>query len=243
MPSLQQAAGTSAAARGPLLAPALSLVLPGAGQHVLGQRRKWIYFALEVGALAFFVERRVAGGDYRDRYRDFAWENGRLQTSARVDGPFAYYETLTHWTQSGTFDADPAAAGVQPEMDTATYNGWVWSLAARLFLPDGTPVPVTDPGYQSALAYYGDRAYGPEMLWDWSGAPGAQEEFSRLVDESDRRFRHATAMLGIVIANHLISAVDAYLASRGVPATGLRVLPGGQPGASWSLAMKLSLPR
>ena len=53
------------------LAPAaLSLVVPGAGQHVLGQRRKWAYLALEVAGWAFFVERRSAGSDYRNRYRE-----------------------------------------------------------------------------------------------------------------------------------------------------------------------------
>jgi hypothetical protein len=243
VPSLEQAAGRPAASRGPLLAPALSLVVPGAGQHLLGQRRKWVYLALEVGALAFFVERRVAGGNYRDRYRDFAWENGRLQTAVRLDGGFAYYETLTHWTRSGVFDADAVTAGVQPEVDTATFNGSVWSLATRIFLPGGNPVPMTDPAYLSALAYYGEHAYGADMLWDWSGSPGAQSEFSRLVDESDRRYRHATATLGVVIANHLVSAVDAYLASRGAPATGLRFLPERAPGSGWTVALELPAPR
>jgi len=48
------------------LAPTfLSLALPGAGQHVLGQKRKWAYAALEVVGWAVFLERRSAGNDYR----------------------------------------------------------------------------------------------------------------------------------------------------------------------------------
>jgi hypothetical protein len=222
---------------------ALSLALPGAGQHALGQQRKWLYLALEVGAWAFFLERRHAGGEYRERYRDFAWDNARFQGGARIDGDFDYYETLTHWTRSGAFDRDSGAAGVQPELDPAAYNGFVWDLAARIFLPGGTGASETDPGYPSALAYYAARAYGPDMLWDWTGAPGAQAEFSRLVDGSDSRFRQATTLLGVVIANHLLSSIDAYLSSGSSATAGIRVVPTAAPWATWSVQLTLPVPR
>ncbi len=230
---------------GSLVPPALSVIFPGAGQHVLGQARKWVYGALEIGAWAFYVERRRAGGHYRDRYRDFAWMQARLQTAPRLDGDFEYYETLSHWTRSGAYDRDPSVAGVQPELDSATFNGSIWSLAAAIYLSGDTGAPETDPAYPSALAYYASRAYGPEMLWDWSGAPGAQQEFSGLVDASDQRFRHATTLLGVVIANHLLSGVDAYVSSRGgAPAgTSLRVLPGRTPGPTWDLVLTIPTPR
>ena len=226
------------------LPAALSLVVPGAGQHVLGQRRKWAYLALEIAGWAFFVERRGAGSDFRDRYRDFAWQNARAPGSARVDGDFEYYETLTHWARSGSFDGDALTSGLQPELDTSTYNGSVWSLAARLFLPTGTTVPPSDPAYQSALAYYGQEAYGSEMLWDWSGAPGAQSEFSGLVEASDGRFRQATTVLGVVLANHLLSAGDAFVSSRGEPgAARIRVATSAVRGSQWDVVLMIRAPR
>jgi hypothetical protein len=203
---------------------------------VLGQSRKWAYLGLEIAAWAFFVERRRAGAHYRDRYRDFAWENGRIQTGARVDGDFGYYEKLTQWTRSGAFDRDGATSGVQPELDGGTYNGSVWQLATRIYLV-GPNAPETDPAYQSALAYYGARAYGAELLWDWTGAPGAQSEFSSLVDLSDGRFRQATTVLGVVIANHLLASVDAYVSSRSPVPLRVRVVPSDAGMASWGVTL------
>ena len=226
-----------------LLPAALSFVVPGAGQHVLGQRRKWAYLALEVAAWTFFVERRGAGSDYRDRYRDFAWANARVQGATRVDGDFSYYETLSYWARSGAFDSDALTTGLQPELDDGTYNGSIWSLAARLFLPSGMSVPPSDPAYQSALAYYSQEAYGEEMLWDWSGVPGAQSEFSGLVEASDRRFRQATTVLGVVLANHLLSAGDAFVSSRGEPTVRIRVAPSEAPGSQWDVVLTVRAPR
>jgi len=230
-------------ARDRFVPPALSAVLPGAGQYVLGQQRKWLYLALEVGGWAFYLERRGEGNEYRDRYRDYAWNRARLQGGARVDGDFAYYETLTQWARSGAFDRDLGATGVQPELDPATYNGSVWDLAARIYLAGGAGAGETDPGYPSALAYYVQRAYGPELLWDWAGAPGAQAEFTRLVDVSDSRFRQATTVLGVVIANHLLSAVDAYLSSGSRSALRVRAVPLVGQGAHWGIELTLPAPR
>jgi hypothetical protein len=222
-----------------LAPPLLSLALPGAGQHVLRQDRKWAYVALEVAGWAFFVERRRAGARYRDRYRDFAWDNGRIQAGARVDGEFDYYERLAHWTRSGAFDRDAASAGVQPELDDATFNGSVWSLATRIF--GATGLPETDPAYQSALGYYRQEAYGPDLLWDWSAASGAQAEYAGLLDTSDSRFRQATTVLGVVIANHIVSAADAYVSSRSRIA--LRLIPDVINGAGWSAIVSVPYPR
>jgi len=228
------------------LAPTLlSLALPGLGQHALGQNRKWIYGAIEVAGWVAFFERRGAGGEYRDRYRDFAWTEGRLQVGGRIDGDFDYYETLSKWGQSGAFDTDSGLAGVQPEMDATTYNGSIWTLASQIFIPGGGPVPETDPAYQSALAYYTQRAYGTAFLWDWSAVPGGREELGALIEASDDRFRQATSALGIVIANHLVSAVDAYLSSRGQGvAARLRVVPNPLAvGPAWSAVLTVPVGR
>ena len=219
----------------------LSLGLPGTGQHLLGQRRKWVYGALEVVGWALLIERRAAAGRYRDRYRDFAWENARLQDAERVDGDFEYYETLTKWSRSGSFDSDPAASGVQPEPDPGTFNGSIWALALQIYVAGGGPPPQPgDPAYQGALAYYEERAYGNPLLWDW-GASDGRRQLARLIEDSDDRFRQATTVLGAVLANHLIAGVDAYVSARGLPeAPRLRVEPvaartGGRWNVVWSM--------
>jgi hypothetical protein len=236
-PSLPQSVGTTD------FTPALvSLVLPGGGQHVLGQNRKWVYLALEAAGWAFFVERRRAGGDYRERYRDFAWENGRIQSTPRVDGDFEYYERLAHWDRSGAFDRDAGTPGVQPEIDDATFNGSVWSLATRIFLGGGA-VPESDPAYQSALTYYGEEAYDTTMLWDWSGAPGARGEYAALLDDSDSRFRQATTVLGAIIANHVFSAADAYFFARGrMMSVSIRIVPEAAAASGWHLVLSIPYP-
>ena len=230
----------------PSLAPTfLSLALPGAGQHALAQNRKWIYAALEVAGWAVFLERRSAGRDARERYRDYAWDYGRIQSGARVDGDFEYYETLSKWTASGAFDADAGLAGVQPETDPATFNGSMWSLASQIYIPGGGPVPDTDPAYQSALAYYEQRAYGTQFLWDWTPVAGGKAELASLIEVADDRFRQATTAVGVVIANHLISAGDAYLSSRGrtLPAR-IAVAPSGRvSGPAWQAVVSIPLGR
>jgi hypothetical protein len=208
---------TGAQGVSPGRAAALSVLIPGAGQHVLDQRRKWGYLALEALGWILYADRRGAGAELRRAYRDFAWSEARLQSGARVDGDWQYYETLTHWARSGHYDADPTTGGVQPESDPATYNGSIWALATQLFLPGGPGTPTDDPSYQRALAYYAQRGYNTAFLWDWTGRGGAQSAYVDLISATDRRYRQATNVLGALIANHALAAADAYLSARGLP--------------------------
>lgn len=219
-------------------------VLPGSGQYLQGQRRGWAYLAVEALAWAFYVERRSAGADLRSRYRDFAWTEARLQAGSRVDGDFDYYETLTQWQRSGRFDADATLAGLQPEPDAATFNGSIWARATRLFLPNGTGGPDDDPQYQRALDYYRQRAYGTELLWDWTGTGTARDELASLIRRSDDRFRQATSVLGLVFANHLVSMVDAFVSARASGATVRSgIVPSSTPGGLlWTTRVDLVAP-
>jgi hypothetical protein len=146
----------------------------------------------------------------------------------------------------GLFDADPQTPGIQPETDPATYNGSIWELASSLFLPGGPSTPPSDPGYQRAIEYYSARGYSTEFLWDWTGTGGAQAEYGDIISESDSRYRQATNVLGVIIANHVVSSVDAYLSARGVPTpTEVRFAsvraPDGQ--MSWTADVRLALGR
>jgi hypothetical protein len=219
----------------PVGAALSSLVLPGAGQHRLGQARRWVYLGVEVTAWIVHFERGRRGADLRDRYRDLAWAEARIQGTTRVDGDFSYYETLSYWVRSGAFDGDAATSGVQPETDALAYNGFIWERARAIFFPVGQVVGVGDPVYAQALAYYQANAYGTELLWDWSGSPDGQARLGALIGRSDDRFRQATAALGAVLLNHFVSAVDAYVSARArIPAPArVRIVPDAAGHGVW----------
>lgn len=218
----------------------LSLAIPGSGQLRQEQRRGWAYLALEAVAWSAWLERRHRGGELRTRYRDLAWQEGRIRSGPRVDGDFPYYETLSTWTRSGAFDVQPSTPGIQPEMDADTYNGSIWALARGLFLPPEGGQPGS-PEWRRALDYYEDRAYGEPFLWDWSASPGGQAEVARLIEESDDRFRQATLVLGAVLLNHAASAVDAWLStSLHMDETTLRVVPSVLgPRGAWTISLHI----
>ncbi len=197
----------------PPAAAAASLLVPGAGQAALGQRR-WVVYAL--AEAAFWTVRLESLSDRRTAaraYRDLAWEAARMADAPRIDGSWGYYETMGQYLRSGAFDRDPVQDGVQPEDDPATYNGAVWNISRALYLPDGEGAPGT-PGYEQALEHYSSRAAGDAFLWSWEGSEDAWTRFGALIDDADDASRLATAALGAVLANHFVSAVDALLTAR-----------------------------
>jgi hypothetical protein len=224
----------------PAATAARSLVLPGWGQWHLGQRRAWAYGLLEAGLWATRLELQASARHFRDQYRDVAWTTGRIQSGKRVEGPWAYYEAMSKWTRSGAFDADPNQPGIQPEEDSSTFNGSQWALARGIYFPAGVTPAVGDPAYQQALAYYEQQAYGTAYLWDWTGKDAALGQYRHLINRSDSRYREASAMVGAVLANHLLSAVDAYVSARARLQTGLRVAPEMTTGGlRWTLSGRL----
>ncbi len=226
-------------------APVASALLPGSGQWMLDQRRSVAYFAIEAAAVALHFERRGRGRSLRRAYRDLAWESARAGTAGpRRDGDFDYYERLSHFRSSGRLDTDPALAGIQPEENGATYNGRIWELARGLFL-GGNPQPgPTDPGWDAAIAYYLERGYGDAFHWDWTGRDTALDQYRGTLRRSDDAFRRATMVLGVVMANHLVSAVDALMSSSGGLSQRLQLeaAPVGPPsglGATWELELRI----
>jgi hypothetical protein len=226
---------------------AASLLIPGAGQAALGLRRWVVYGGLEV---AFWAVHLEAAADVRSlsrAYKDLAWEVARQPTSPafREDGPWDYYEDMSHYVASGAYDLDPQTAGTQPETDAATFNGSVWQLAQGLFLPPGPP-DATSPEYELAVGYYQARAAGPNFLWTWAGQPGALDRFRGLIQDADGEARVRSTALGLVLANHLISAVDALLVARlrdGAPPARLESRLTQAPDVlRWSIGLRIPIP-
>jgi hypothetical protein len=199
----------------PGVAFAASALVPGMGQYLLGEER-WVPFAVaEAWLWITFAEHRNHTSDFTRQYRDLAWSVARrVSVGGRRDSIFEYYETIAHWNTSGRFDVDPQAPDVQPETDISTFNGDTWRLARQLFIPGGVTVPVESLQYQNALAYYGERAIPPAFSWAWGFNTLEQERFRDLILQSDESARRATSRLGMILVNHLVSAVDALVVTR-----------------------------
>lgn len=210
------AAVMRAAAEGPSPGRAFlySAVLPGSAQALMGYRRWVAYAAVEVVGWLFYADARADVGRLRGEYRDLAWETARSRPEPRQDGDFEYYEALTKFQRSGDFDRDPVTTGLQPELDPSTFNGRIWTLAVEIFFPSGSSPMPGDPIWEQALEYYRDRAAGEAFLWDWDGSTADLALFKGLIKESDDRSQDASLLLGGVVANHVVSALDAYLTSR-----------------------------
>ncbi|UCC24878.1 MAG: hypothetical protein JSU98_14265 [Gemmatimonadales bacterium] len=220
---------------GPVAASAL---LPGVGQLLQGRRRGWLYLGLEALVWVGYLSERDRGRGDRQAYRDLAWEVARSGSGNRVDGDFEYYERLAYWARSGAFDADLVTPGLQPEEDTATFNGDAWRLAVSIFLGGG-PADPGSPGYEAALEYYRGRAYPDGFLWDWTGKPEGLARYRGLIDSSDDHLRKASLILGGAVVNRVASSLDAVLTRRLGREAAVRLVPG--PGSGGVFYQSLTL--
>lgn len=197
------------------LPPTASAILPGVGQLLQGHNRGAVYLALEGLLLLRFISFYREAQREGDRYRDLAFTVARAPFQPAVrDTAFEYFEQVGKYVDSGPFDADPGP-GFAPPTDERSYNGSIWLLARETYFahPDSTP----DPGsaeYQRALEFYRARAVGPNFLWTWRNAGLEQDLYRGSIQQSDESFRRATQHLGLLLANHLISAVDAFISGR-----------------------------
>ena len=222
----------------PWWAPAASAALPGAGQAQLGQDRFVGYLAIEGFLWLRYLTDRREGIRQRNAYRDVALEVSRAPYGgSKPTGDFEYYERMEHWIASGVFDADPSSPGLDPETDTTTFNGAMWMLARRTYWtrPD-TPPPIGSPAYLAALNFYEQAAVRQAFEWSWRGARLEQDIYRRHIKESNDAFRHAISDVGIVIANHVLSTVDAYISLR------LRLRTQLQPNGSSNVGFAASIP-
>lgn len=193
-----------------------SAIVPGAGQYSLGAGRWVAYVGVEAWAWINWVDTRNEARGLEADYRDLAWSVARrIGTGNRLDREFEYYEAMSGYSESGSFDADPALAGIQPEEDTSTFNGDVWELARAIFYPAGSDTLAPDPQAQAAaLQYYETHAIQPAFAWSWGSNRLEHQQFRALIHRSDEAARSATTLLGVILVNHVVSAVDALLSAR-----------------------------
>lgn len=212
------AAAATASVRGPTrpwLPPLASLVVPGAGQLLLGQDRGIVYLAIEAFTLGAYIRQSNLAQQEGDLFRDLAFDVARRDFGPAVrDTAFEYFETMAHYSESGAYDLDPGPALV-PETDPSTYNGAQWLLARRTFWPDpDVPPDPASPEHIRAIQFYQARAVGPNFQWSWRDAPLEQATFRRSIEQSDNAYRGARNYLGLLLANHAVSFADALVSTR-----------------------------
>lgn len=199
----------------PVVITLASAVLPGSGQLLLGQRRAAAYLALEAIGAGFFFSETAEGRKKRREYRDISRTVARAGFSP--DGPrgdWDYYESMQRFVSSGAFDA-VAGGEVDPEPDAGTFNGAMWLLARRTYWRDPeVPPPAGSPEHAAAMAFYLNRAVADDMRWSWAGEPEAYSRFRAAIDGSNSAFQSAAQTASLVVANHFLSAVDAYVSVR-----------------------------
>jgi hypothetical protein len=195
--------------------PLASLLLPGTGQLLAHQDRGAVYLAAEVYLVSRFLQLDREATMEARRFQNLAFDVARRSFGPiRRDTIFEYYEQMERFAESGRYDADPGAA-FAPESDARTYNGSVWLLARRTYWedPDAPPDP-TSPQYWRAVQFYQARAVGPNFQWSWRDHSLEHEVFRDFIRRSDNAFRRAQNQVGLLLANHVLSAVDALISAR-----------------------------
>lgn len=194
--------------------PISSAIIPGSGQLMAGQDRGVVYLAVEVFLVVQFFSTNGEGNRERERYLDLAFGVARAPFApSRRDTTFEYFEQMEKFIESGPFDTDPGPALVPPA-DELTYNGSIWKLARETFLVDAGIPDTTSADYQRALEFYRGRAVGPNFQWSWRDAGLELDLYRQSIKRSDDAFRNSTQYLGLLLANHLISAIDAFVSYR-----------------------------
>jgi hypothetical protein len=195
--------------------PLASLLVPGTGQLLARRDRGVVYLAADVWFIARALAEAQQGRQQRSQFLTLAFDVARQPWATTPSrGPWEYYEAMSHWVESGAYNLS-TTGGFQPPTDTLTYNGAMWLLARRNYFtnPDSAPPPGS-PAYQAALAFYRQRAFGDEFRWSWQNARLEMDVYIQEIHNSDQAFRTATDYLGAIVANHLVSAVDALIMSR-----------------------------
>ncbi len=196
------------------IALAASAILPGAGQFYLKEERWVPYLAMEAWSWISYSNQKSRGRSLEQRYRDLAWDVARRVCGCeRRDTAFSYYEAMKDFDESGFFDLDTLTQGIQPDTNHLHFNGQQWQRAKALYLGGQDAPPGTAP-HDSALAYYRRNAIPSHYRWTWGESDLEQNAFGRLIQESDDALRGATRALGVILANHVVSAIDALITAR-----------------------------
>ena len=197
-------------------APIGSLLVPGLGQLRLGQDRFVAYAGAELFVWTMYVKELRELHRQRQAYKGLARNVARFFFSRNgPDGDWDYYEAMgKEFLESGAYST-VAGSEVVPETDPGTFNGHIWQIALRTYWgnPD-VPPPVGSPAYQRALELYKRRAVPENLRWSWRNSQLERDLYRRAIARANDSFRRATVGGSLIVANHLLSAVDAFVVVR-----------------------------
>lgn len=202
----------------------------------LGQSRFIAYLAVEAWAAVGYLNGEAAARHERARYLTLAREVARAFVLGNEKvGNWNYYESMEKHVESGVFDRTPGTGSFSPETDTATYNGAVWLRARQLSRwPDpNVEPPHTSAEYSAALAYYAQHAVADAYRWTWRNAQLEWDAYKQSIRRRNDASREAANYLSILAANHVLSAVDAFVTIR---------LRGGLGASRRAMGISVSVP-
>ena len=166
----------------PKLAMLYSLILPGLGEYALGHRQRAAVFFVAEGAIwTSFIVFQSQGSHRKDLYREFA--SVHAGAGSRDDDDF--YRTIGNYIASD----GPFSANEQIRRE------------ARALFPD-------DPSLQDA--YYAEHAYTGDDAWRWESEQ-ILDRYQEMRDASISAYHKSEFSIGLLVANRLISVVDAGL--------------------------------
>ncbi|MEO5815248.1 MAG: hypothetical protein ABIT20_08220 [Gemmatimonadaceae bacterium] len=203
-------------------APIASVIVPGLGQLRLGKDRFVGYLAAEAFLILQYSKNTREANDNTREYRALARDIARRNfPGTHPDTAWQYYEKVGKFLESGLFSESASGGATIPESHADTYNGEQWILARQTY---GIPLELRDasgnPNYADALALYESRAIPQAYGWSWRNAQLERDVFNTTINRSNDAFRSANNALVAIIANHLLSAVDAFASVRLIQASG-----------------------
>jgi hypothetical protein len=202
-----------------------------------------VYLATEIYLVSRFLQLDREANRDAERFQSLAFDIARRPFGpTRRDTVFEYYEQMERFPESGRYNADPGT-GFTPESDARTYNGSVWLLARRTIWPDpDVPPDPTSELYWRAVDFYRARAVGPGYQWSWRDHSLEHEIFRETIRRSDDGFRRAQNQVGLLLANHVASAVDALISSRLAAVAGRTATLHTTVGPSRAARVQISIP-
>ena len=185
-----------------------SLLVPGLGQYYYGSRMKPVLFlAAEIVGWSYAMKYHGEGDDitaefeafnrehwYRDSYEDYLdWVYGTLRPDTIPD---TNYEEFTHVL--------PNERNQEYYEMTGKYNqfGWGWDDAA---LPNGQVLSDFSEGSPPQPI---------KTSLDWIPVSDNREAYEVMRGDANNKYDKAMRWVYIVMANHLISAFEAYFKTK-----------------------------
>ena len=183
--AMQGVSQQSGGVKNPKLAMLYSLLLPGMGEYYLGHKtRAAAFWMVEGGIWTTHFVFRAQGNSGKDRYKEWAELFAGVSRRDNDD----YYRTIGNYASS----EGPRSA-----------NEFVRRRARALYPTD----PDKRRQYEQENGYYGDDS------WDWQDE-ASLTRYQHMRDVSENAYDNASLTLGLLVANRLLSVLDAGILAR-----------------------------